>query len=272
MQNQINNYNYSGSNYYDDNYVVENILNLLKDQNGCRLVQKKIEEKAMDRNYLDQIYEKIKSNICEIITDQFGNYVIQKYFEIIQNEKLQVLKFFEKIKNELFSISVNHYGTRFFQRALECMTPKYPLIETDELNEILKELLRNNITNLILDTNGNHVFQKILVLYPKDKNNFIYDELTKIAFNVAKLKQGGCIFQRAFDYASLEQKKQIVFEIFHHIDSLINDEYGNFIIQQIVFLKVPEFSDFILAYLKNNLFEFAKKKFSSNVIDKVNLL
>jgi hypothetical protein len=253
----------------DDQYVLENILLLLKDQNGCRMVQKKIEEKVSDKDYINSFYEKISPYIYDIVNDQFGNYVIQKYFEIIQKDKAAVTRFFERIALSLFSISVNPYGTRFFQRALECMTPIYSQIETESLNEILKDLIQSHIMDLILDTNGNHVFQKILALFPKDKNDFFFDELTRISFSVAKLKQGGCIFQKAFDHASLEQKKKLVFEILKFTDLLINDEYGNFIIQQIVFLKYSEFNDKIFKYLKDNLGHLAKKKFSSNVIDKV---
>jgi len=253
----------------DDEYVLENIILLLKDQNGCRMVQKKIEEKLTDLDYISSFYEKISPYIYEIVNDQFGNYVIQKYFEIIQKDKAAVTRFFEKLALNLFSISVNPYGTRFLQRALECMTPIYSLIETEKLNDILKDLIESHIMDLILDTNGNHVFQKILALYPKDKSEFFYDELTRISFSVAKLKQGGCIFQKAFDHSSLEQKKKLVFEILKFTDLLINDEYGNFIIQQIVFLKNSEFNDKIFKYMKDNLGHLAKKKFSSNVIDKV---
>jgi hypothetical protein len=233
------------------------------------MVQKKIEEKVGDEEYLNLFYERIHPYIYDIVNDQFGNYVIQKYFEIIQLNRMAVTRFFERIGNSLFSISVHPYGTRFLQRALECLTPIYAQIETESLNDILRDLIQSHIMDLILDTNGNHVFQKILALYPKDKNGFFYDELTRIAFSVAKLKQGGCIFQKAFDFATHEQKRQLVFEILKFIDLLINDEYGNFIIQQIVFIKYSEFNDKIFKFLKDNLGTLAKRKFSSNVIDKV---
>jgi hypothetical protein len=194
---------------------------------------------------------------------------VQKYIEIIQNDKYLITSFFERIRPNLYEISIHHYGTRFFQRALEYLTGIYQKIETTMLNEILKELIENHIFDLILDTNGNHVFQKILLLFPKNKNQFIYDLLCKIALDVAKLKQGGCIFGRAFECASLEQRRHLVLKILSFFDDLINEEYGNFIIQQIVFLKNNEFNDLVFSSMKVNIGILSKMKFSSNVIDKV---
>jgi hypothetical protein len=64
----------------------------------------------------------------------------------------------------------------------------------------------------------------------------------------------------------------IAYLLISRLDELINHEYGNFIIQQIIFLKDIEFNFEILKYVKANLNSLAKKKFSSNVIDKVNLI
>jgi hypothetical protein len=57
--------------------------------------------------------------------------------------------------------------------------------------------------------------------------------------------------------------------VLQNIDELINHEYGNFIIQQIVLLKNKEFNKIIECFIKKNIIPLSKKKFSSNVIDKV---
>ena len=70
--------------------------------------------------------------------------------------------------------------------------------------------MTQNIYNLIKDINGNHVVQKILLLYPKEKNSFIIEEIIQNIIEIAKLKQGSCIFQKVIDRAS-EQDKVIYF-------------------------------------------------------------
>ena len=52
------------------------------------------------------------------------------------------------------------------------------------------------------------------------------------------------------------------------IDKIINDEYGNFIIQQILKLKNNNFTNYIFDYTCNNLSILSKQKYSSNVVDK----
>jgi len=257
--------------YNDDKKLLENINALLQEQTGCRFVQLKIEEKNKknDLPFLIKFFEKIKDNLITIINDQFGNYVIQKFFEgIVLNSNL-LIRFFLNIRKDLFQISINLFGTRFFQKSLEILTSLYKQIENDVINDILRELVVNHSYDLIIDTNGNHVFQKILIMYPREKNQFIYDELNKISLEVARIKQGGCIFQRAFDVASFNQKKWLISEILKNVPLLINDEYGNFIIQSIIYLKLPEVNDSIFYFLKDKLLDLSKKKFSSNVIDKV---
>jgi hypothetical protein len=191
-------------NILDDKYILDNMLMLLKDQNGCRLIQKKIEEKPTEFVY--PMFETIQNNLPDIMADQFGNYVVQKIIDYIYNDKVIITKFFEVIRSQIYNISVNQFGTRVLQRLLDYFCVNYSNVETPGINDVLKSLIVNHPLELIMDTNGNHVFQKILMIYPKQENQFIYDELIKIGIEVAKSKKGGCIFQRAFEHASTGQK------------------------------------------------------------------
>lgn len=51
---------------------------------------------------------------------------------------------------------------------------------------------------------------------------------------------------------------------------LINDEFGNFIIQYIIFMRNPKYNERITDFITENISELAQKKYSSNVIDRVN--
>jgi hypothetical protein len=61
----------------------------------------------------------------------------------------------------------------------------------------------------------------------------------------------------------------MVNSILSQIDLLINHEFGNFIIQQIIYLKDVEYNTMIIDYIKSDLSILGKQKHSSNVIDKV---
>jgi hypothetical protein len=193
-------------NSFDDNYLIEYIRNFLKDQNGCRLLQKRIEEKKYD--LIMAFYNCIVKgpNFIDIVNDQFGNYVIQKFLEVIFKDKLIMTTFFVNIQAEIFAVSVDLYGTRVFQKALNLLEKNYHCIENEKINEVLKNLVLEHMMDLIVDTNGNHVFMKVIGIYPIEKNEFIYDELFKRCNEIAKMKQGGTVFQKAFEQGTKSQK------------------------------------------------------------------
>lgn len=180
----------------EDKSVLDNLLILIKDQNGCRMIQKKLEEKKED--FITKFYEKTKPNINEIICDQFGNYVIQKFVECCGDKNI-ISNLLEKIKPKIYSVSTNCYGTRGFQRLLD-------FISDDNDYEIIKEYLTNNVFNLIKDVNGNHVIQKIIQIYPVNRNHFIFEEVIQNIVEISKLKQGSCIFQKLVEKASDSDK------------------------------------------------------------------
>ena len=255
----------------EDKYILDNLTIFLKEQNKCRIVQEKLEEKKNDPNFIGKFFHNIESALFEIINHQFGNYVIQKFFDIMINQKNKTLitSFFAKIQNELFKISVNSYGTRVFQKALEKLDESnYENFETEELNTIIHNLIEKHLFPLCFDKNGNHVFQKIIRLFPKTKNDFIYNQLNQSAIEICKLKQGATILQTALKYANESQKSSLLHTILDDISTLINDEYGNYIIQFILDLKEKEYNEIIFTYITKNTLSLSKKKFSSNVIDK----
>ena len=257
--------------YNEDNYILENLNSYLTDQSRCRQIQEKLEEKKNDSEFIIKFYQNIESNLVDIINHQFGNYVIQKFFDVILFQKNQnlITQFFSKIQSDLFKISVNNYGTRVFQKSLEKLDNGiYEQIETPELNNIIKNLVEKHIFALCYDKNGNHVFQKIARIFPKEKNQFIFDQLNQYAIEISKLKQGATILQNTFKYASPEQLKSLILKILSDMGSLVNDEYGNYTIQLIIELKEKEYNDIIYDYLIKNCLSLSKKKFSSNVIDK----
>ena len=188
---------------------------------------------------------------------------------VSQKNKTLITSFFSKIQNELFKISVNSYGTRVFQKALEKLDESnYENFETEELNTIIQNLIDKHLFPLCFDKNGNHVFQKIIRLYPKTKNDYIYKQLNQSSIEICKLKQGATILQTALKYSNESQKSSLLHTILDDINTLVNDEYGNYIIQFILELKEKEFNEIIYNYLIKNTLSLSKKKFSSNVLDK----
>ena len=249
----------------------ENPNYFLKDQLFCRQIQNKLDKNINNINYSDEFYKSIKFQLFEIIEHQFGNYVIQKFLSVLlfqENKKLYKMIFYD-IKDKLFEICIHQYGTRVIQKTLEKLdNGNYYKIETNELNDVIKKLIENHLYELCCDKNGNHVYQKLLRVFPKERNQFLYDELIKISFSVSIIQQGATLLQTAFDNSNKEQQEKLCSIIIDRIGDLINDKYGNYTIQTIFKLFNDKINVRIYEYIDNNILKLSKEKFSSNVIDK----
>jgi len=246
------------------------IPHYIKDKYLCKQMEEKLESNKNNKLYINNFYQEIKPTLINIIEHQYGNYLIQKLVEILifQENKELFKNLFLVIDSRLYEISIHIYGTRFFQKTLEKLENNYNKIETDELNQVIKNLINNYLYKLCIDKNGNHVYQKIIKIFPKGKNDFLFDKLYDIALEISLLEQGVTILQTAFEYSSKEQRDKICNKIIDNIKILINDQYGNYSIQKIFSLNDEKLDERIYKYITENLFELSKLKFSSNVIDK----
>jgi pumilio RNA-binding family len=263
-----NNKNNNNNSYND---LFSNLLSSISDQIKSRQLQSLLEEKKDDINFLSKFFEKIKLNLSSLTKHQFGNYVIQKYFEILLNKNIKILlkKFFLSIADNLYEISIDNYGSRFFQNSLDKLKDgKYSIIDSNEINNIFKNLIENNIMKLCNHKDGNFVFQKINKIFPKNKNNFIYESLIIHACEISQLTQGAAIMKNSIEIANEKQKEKLILKILDNIDILINSQFGNFTLQIITDLKEYKYNKIVYDYIKNNVLDLSKKKFSSNVIDK----
>jgi len=248
--------------YYVPHYI--------KDKYLCKQMEEKLEMNKTNKLYINNFYQEIKPSLINIIEHQYGNYLIQKLVEILifQENKELFKSLFLVIDPRLYEISIHIYGTRFFQKTLEKLENNYNKIETDDLDQVFKNMINNYLYKLCIDKNGNHVYQKIIKMFPKEKNDFLFDKLYDIALEISLLEQGVTIFQTAFEYSSKEQRDKICNKIIDNIKILINDQYGNYSIQKIFSLNDEKLDERIYKYITENLFELSKLKFSSNVIDK----
>jgi hypothetical protein len=258
--------------HFDKGKIKEEDPNyFLKDQLYCRQIQNKLEKNVNNIKYTEEFYEIIKPYLIEIIEHQFGNYVIQKFFDILlaQGNKVIFEDIFVEIDDKLFSLCVHNYGTRVIQKTLQKLDKgNYSKIETEKLNSIFKSLIEKHLYQLCCDKNGNHVYQKLLRVFPKERNQFLYDSLIKISISVSIIQQGATLLQTAFDFSTQEQQEKLCNVIIEKIGDLINDKYGNYTIQTIFKLYNDEINDKIYDYIDKNILKLSKEKFSSNVIDK----
>ena len=90
-------------------------VELSKDQNGSRFLQKELE--VVDSDIIQIVFEEVSPAICNLMTDVYGNYVVQKFFDFGTDEHRIALA--RKLHGHVFPLSLHLYGCRVVQKALE---------------------------------------------------------------------------------------------------------------------------------------------------------
>ena len=243
----------------------DNLKLMLKDQKSSKYIQKKIEEKSPE--FLFKLYEQMKNNLFDIMTDQYGNYVIQKFVENCDKKLISKMlqKLSQNINNKtLYEISINNYGTRPVQKMLENLPSN---ISQQDINIVLN-IAKGNVLNLIKDINGNRVFQSIIQnIKNKEVLSPIYKEMNENLTEIIKTKSGCCVFAKVLSNIT-ENDLNITFDIiFNNINQFINDEFGNISLKRIIKLNNENYNEKIFSYIKDNITQLSCQKFSSNVIE-----
>ena len=255
-KNRSRNYNYN-----------EKMKIMLKDQNGSKYIQKKIEEKSPE--FLHKLYEQIKNNLFDIITDQYGNYVIQKFVDFCDKKQISILLKQLSLSNKnnfntLYEISINNYGTRAIQKIFENLSDHM----TEEDIQIILKFIKGNVSSLIKNINGNRVIQSVIEnIKNKSLLSPIYKEMNENLLDIITTKSGCCVFSKILINITEEDFNSMIDIILANKEKLINDEYGNFILQRIIKLGNVKFNEKIFEFVKNNIVAFSCQKFSSNVVE-----
>lgn len=245
-------------------------VKLATDQFGCRFLQKKLETPSESNLVRDLMYDQIKPYFLELILDPFGNYLIQKLCDFLTPDQRTAL--IEAIYPNVFQISINQYGTRSLQKIIDTVD------DEQQINLIVKGFSNEytsirQVVTLINDLNGNHVIQKCIFKFPASKFDFIIaaiiDQNNIIA--ISTHKHGCCVLQKLLSVCTLQQTFKISVKIVQFLPNLINDQFGNYIIQFL--LDIEELDFYMLAEFYNRLSgeicQLSCLKFSSNVVEKL---
>ena len=244
---------------------------LIKDQMGCRYLQKVIDDNPEISNNLFQM---LINNIESMCTDLFGNYVIQKLIIYLNSTNFE--KFTRIILKKFRHISTSNYGTRVIQKLIEIISYKnnYFMNNKEQIPTYLKcfslinSIIINNIHYIFKDNNSCHIIIKFVNVIPYPANDYLYNEIYKYFIILCKDKHGCCVIQKCFENGINQQKLNLFSLSNKYCDELINDQFGNYVIQYVVGCNVDIVNKKLLNLIMNNLLSLCTEKYASNVIEK----
>lgn len=233
------------------------IYNLCKDQHGCRFLQRKLEER--NEKTVQVIFDEVKEHMIELMVDPFGNYLCQKLLESANDNQRTIL--IENASPSMTKIALNQHGTRALQKMIE-------YISTPEQIQLIVKALGNDVVVLIQDLNGNHVIQKCLNHLSSIDASFIFEAVGAHCITVGTHRHGCCVLQRCIDHADGLQKGQMVDHVIRNAYALVQDPFGNYVVQYILDLSEPCFTEPLCRAFYGEVPALSRQKFSSNVIEK----
>lgn len=141
-------------------------------------------------------------------------------------------------------------------------------ISTPEQTITVIQALERHVVELVQDLNGNHVIQKCLNRLSKKDAEFIYQSVGDRCVTVGTHRHGCCVLQRCIDHASGDQKDRLIGQITKNAYQLVQDPFGNYVVQYILDLGDPFYTGPLCRTFAGNVPVLSKQKFSSNVIEK----
>ena len=250
---EINNKNYISLSK-DIQLIINNFLNLAKEQSSCRFLQQKINSEPYIVKY---IFPLILNNINELITHPYGNYLIQNIFFFLSEK--DIIKFIDVIKNDIVKISMNFFGTRVIQK----------LIDFIHNQNIMLNLLYsyNNYSIIANDIFASHIIIKLLSLNQMYITSFIYEKINKDLVNISINRHGCCIIKKILEYKS-SFNDTIINNIINNSMQLITDQYGHYTILYIIQSNMRVYKQKLILMILPHFIQLSLQIYSSSVLEK----
>lgn len=166
------------------------------------------------------------------------------------------------------------------QKALETL-------DESELPKLLIEF-HNNVLSCIHDQNGNHVIQKCIEAisekakrarsagdharaeFLNEQIDFIVDDVFRNVTSLSCHPYGCRVLQRILEHCTEPKKNRALDEIRKCHKTLLDDQYGNYVIQHVLQFGRRSDQDSILQIVvENGLLLLSRQKFASNVVEKL---
>ena len=207
-------------------YNISTILAAFGNQKTTIILQKSLND--MTKEDLDGIIQEMKGYYSAIIKNKNGNYFVSDLLKVCNKEqRIEILKELGKDINE---DCIDEYGTHPIQTLIELANSeeeyKLLLLYFNDFNKILKATL---------DQNGTYVIQKLIVHIPEKSRMEFNLIFVKFICILAMDMYGVCTAIKFINYTKNEIiEKQILNLILTNFLSIAENQYGNYLIQNIM--------------------------------------
>ena len=106
----------------------------------------------------------------------------------------------------------------------------WPLFSLTSQLEVVQEL-DGHVLKCVKDQNGNHVVQKCIECVDPVGLQFIVEAFRSQVYSLSTHPYGCRVIQRILEHCTVDQTKPLLDELHEHTEPLVQDQYGNYVIQ-----------------------------------------
>ena len=234
------------------------MINLAKSNHGSRNLQKFFPRAS--QSDIDIFIKEIQGKLDELMIDSYANYMFQTLAQSCSAEQRYFL--LEKIAPNMIKIACHKKGTHALQAITQLISR-----ETEEV--LMEKTIKGHVLELSFDAQGTHLIQKLIASMSLIHIKFMYNEVISHIVEVANNSFGLCVLKDLMTKVQKVQKarKTIIKLINENVDNLIQNPFGNYIIQHALEIYFED-CNVILEKILNKVIQFSNQKFSSNVVEK----
>lgn len=237
------------------------VLDMAKDKFKSRLLQRSLVRGGPE--VAEVIFRKAEGSFAELVRDQYGNYLSQKILEVATATQFDSL--FAALAPQLQTLAQDVHGTRAVQKVVE------QAIGRGKVAELLEALPGDFVEQLARSVTGFHVIVKMLEALPAPEAEELLERLCgtpEKALALGADQWGCCVLKRCIDRSEGAMRQKIADAITDNTAKLIEDAFGNYVVQHLILTRPSPNVTKIIDALKGRIFELSLQKFSSNVLEK----
>ncbi|XP_073024692.1 pumilio domain-containing protein C6G9.14-like [Primulina eburnea] len=232
------------------------------DQHGCRLLRQKLDEGRPEDVLM--IFSELKDRIHTLMCDRFGNSVIQKLFEVCDEEQVsQLVSLMTADEELLIAVCLDPEGSQSMQKFVQCLV-------APELVSHMLSIFEHITIRLVNNHIGSGVIQHCISIFPAEETEKILNVIADNCFQIATNRSGCCLLQVFITKDSpLESQLHILAEIVSNIHELSKNQFGNYVVQHVIGLEIPNVIKGMVAGLRGNFVSLSMDKYGSNVVERL---
>merc|ERR1719245_1025389 len=232
------------------------VVALAKSQSGSRFVQDKLQDPA----YFKLFFMELKDRVADLMMDNFGHYAIEALFATSGDD--QRLFLVMNLAPSIAVVSCHKQGSFSIQAMMDTLRSG-PEIET------LVEALSKHVMQIILNCSGHYVILRFLSKFGYPYTRFVHRALVGHCYEFSTDHYGLRVMKAAVDAGPHSQLTNVFNCIVKHTNTLVENQYGNYIIQHLLDVCPVQITSTNKKKLCGNYVRYSKQKFSSNVVEKV---